>query len=99
MLDPRRMQNSNRGQSLALTIDVGRLISTQFANRLCEPEGEQILAPTPIVIQLHNSATENLLRVLKRCRNMIAAHVRLLVIRISERNTRPAFLVVKHEPK
>ena len=70
--------------------------STQFAKHLREPEGEQILVPASIVCK---SATENLLCILKRCHNMVTAHIRFLVVRIAERNTRPAHLVIKHEPK
>src|SRR6476646_4860955 len=47
---------------------------------------------------LPNSATENLLCILKGCRNIIAAQLRFRAVRIAERSTRPAPLVVKHEP-
>ena len=45
-----------------------------------------------------HSPTENLLYALQRRRNMIAAQLRFRAVRIAERNTRPALLVVKDEP-
>ena len=47
-------------------------------------EGRNASWTASVEIGLLNSAREDLLGVLKRCRNTIAAHIRFLVVRIAE---------------
>ena len=48
-----------------------------------EAEHQSWFWPPPSLLA-RNSAREDLLGVLKRCRNTIAAHIRFLVVRIAE---------------